>query len=124
MIKNNILHFKQFGFQNGHSTDHTVVRLVDEIIGSFENSKYTLGVLIDVSEAFNTVDNSILLKKLEQYCIADRNHRWVKSYLSYRRQFIQFNEKETISCGLSLFLPKLIINNYEIQRTESINFFF
>ena len=99
MIENIILHSKQFGFQKGHSTDHTVVRLVDQITGSFENSKYTLGVFIDLSEAFNTVDNSILLKKLELYGITDRNHRWVKSYRSYRGQFIQFNEKETISGG-------------------------
>ena len=117
MIENNILHSKQFGFQNGHSTDHTVVRLVDQIIGSFENSKYTLGVLIDLSEAFNTVDNSILLKKLERYCITDRNHRWVKSYLSYRRQFIQINEKETISCVVYQFFTKT--DNKQLRNTTN-----
>ena len=89
LIENNILYSKQFGFQNGHSTDHAVVQLVDQIIESFENNKYTLGVFIDLSKAFDTVDHSILLKKLELYGITDRNHGWLKSYLSNRRQFFQ-----------------------------------
>ena len=121
LIENNILYSKQFGFQNGHSTDHTVVQLVDQIIESFENSKYTLGVFIDLSKAYDTVDHSIL-KKLELYGITDRNRGWLKSYLSYRRQFFQINEKEktgleTISCGvpegsiLGPFLFLLYVNN-------------
>ena len=121
LIENNILYSKQFGFQNGHSTDHTVVQLVDQITESFENSKYTLGVFIDLSKAYDTVDHSIL-KKLELYGITDRNRGWLKSYLSYRRQFFQINEKEktgleTISCGvpegsiLGPFLFLLYVNN-------------
>ena len=45
LIKNNISYCKQFGFQRGHSTDHAVVQLVDQIIEYFENNKYTLGVV-------------------------------------------------------------------------------
>ena len=88
MIENDILYSKQFGFQNDHSTDHAGVQLVDQIIESFENSKYTLGVFIHLST---------LLKKLELRGITDRNHGWIKSYLSNRRQFIEINEKEKTS---------------------------
>ena len=83
-IKNNILYSKQFGLQNGQLTDHAVVQLVDQIIESFENKKYTLGVFIDLSKAFDTADHSIILKKFKLYGITDRNHR----------QFIQINEKK------------------------------
>ena len=105
LIESNILYSKQFDFQNSHSNDHAVIQLVDQIIEPFENNKYTLGVFIDLSKPFDTVDHSILLKKLELYGIMDRNHGWLKSYLSNRRQFVQINEKEktsleTISCGV------------------------
>ena len=94
LIKNNILYSKQFGLQSGHSTDYAVVQLVDQITKSFENNKYSFGVFIDLSKDFDTLDHSILFKKLELYVIIDRNHGWVKSNLSNRRQFIQINKKK------------------------------
>ena len=105
LTENKILYPKQFGFQTGHSTEHVIVQLVDQILESFEYNKYTLDVFIDLSKAFDTVDHSILLKKLELYGVTDQNHSWFKSYLSNRKQFIQINneentEVETITCGV------------------------
>ena len=54
----------QFGFQNRHSTDHAIVHLIDQICESFANDNYILGVFIDLSKVFHTVDHSILLKKI------------------------------------------------------------
>ena len=80
----NILHNKQFGFQTGYSTDRAIAQLVDQLYKAFEKNGYTLGVFIDLSKAFDTVDNSILLRKLELYGITNRNYAWIKSYLSNR----------------------------------------
>ena len=74
LIENNILFSKKLGFQYSHSTDHVVVQLVDQIIEYFENKKYTHGVFIDLSKAFDTVGHSILLKKLELFGVTGRNH--------------------------------------------------
>ena len=49
LVQNNILYNKQFGFQNGHSTDHAVIQLVDDILKSFDQNLFTLGVFIDES---------------------------------------------------------------------------
>ena len=50
--ENNILYKKQFGFQKQHSTDHVMVYLVNEVLKSFENNCYTLGVFIYLTKAF------------------------------------------------------------------------
>ena len=101
----NILYNKQFGFRTGHSTEHAIAQLVDQIYEAFEKNEYTLGVFIDLSKAFDTVDHSILIRKLELYGITDRNYAWIKSYLSYRLQYIQIDENSrtefcVVKCGV------------------------
>ena len=64
---NNILYKKQFRFQKQYLTDHAIVHLVNEILESFENNCYTLGVFIDLIKAFDTVDHHILLNKIFHY---------------------------------------------------------
>ena len=56
--ENNTLYKKRFGFKKQHSTDSAIVHLVKEILKSFENNCYNLGVLIDLAKAFDTVDIS------------------------------------------------------------------
>ena len=79
--------------------------MVDQIYEAFEKNEYTLGVFIDLSKAFDTVDHSILLKKLELYGITNRNYAWIKSYLSNRLQYIQIDENSiteycVVKCGV------------------------
>ena len=79
--ENNILYKKQFGFQKQHSTDHVIVCLVNEILKSFENNCYTLGVFIDLTKAFDTVDYNILLKKLFHYGVRGNTLKPLQRYL-------------------------------------------
>ena len=86
----NILYPKQFGLQNKHSTDHAIVLIVDQICECFDNKEYTLEVFIDLSKPFDTVDYSILIKKLELYGVTGTNLEWLRSYLSSRKQHILY----------------------------------
>ena len=74
-----IIYPKQFGFQKGHSTGHVLLQLVDQIYESFERNEYTIGVFIDLSKAFDTVDHNILLKKLEIYGISGTHLQWLET---------------------------------------------
>ena len=85
---NNLLFRKQFGFRKGHSTDQALIKLIDSIYVSFNQNKYILGVFIDLSKAFDTVDHNILIDKLNFHGIKNNSLKWFSSYLSNRKQFI------------------------------------
>ena len=91
LTENNILFNKQFGFQAGHSTEHALLKLVDQISNTFSDKNYLLGIFIDLSKAFDTVDHKILIQKLERYGINGKNLSWFKKYLTNRKQYIQYD---------------------------------
>ena len=72
-LLNNIIYEKQFGFQENHSTDHTIIQLVDPISNSFEKNHFTLGVFVDLSKTFDTVDHVILIDTLDHHGAKGRN---------------------------------------------------
>ena len=73
LTTNEILYKKQFGFQEGHSTEHAIMQLIDNINNSFEKNHFTLGTFIYYFKAFDTVDHYILITKLKQYGIQGNN---------------------------------------------------
>ena len=71
---NNSLYKLQFGFRKKHSTYMALMILIDKLIKCMENGEYVIGVFLDFSKAFDTVDHSILLRKLFHYGIRDTLH--------------------------------------------------
>ena len=71
--KNNILSDNQYGFRKHHSTSYALTCLYDKISSSIDKKEYTVGIFIDLSKAFDTVDHDILLSKLEHYDIQEQH---------------------------------------------------
>ena len=65
LTENNILLNKQLGFRAGHSTEHALLELVDQISNTFNDKNYLLGMFIDLLKYFDTVGHKILIRKLE-----------------------------------------------------------
>jgi hypothetical protein len=86
--KHDILSNFQFGFRAKHSTTHAVIHLIDKVVTAIDNSEHTLGIFLDFSKAFDTLDHSILLQKLNHYGIRGRSLEWFTSYLSNRKQYV------------------------------------
>ena len=50
-----------------------------------------IGIFIDLSKAFDTLNHDILLHKLLNYGIRGIANDWFKNYLSERVQFVNYN---------------------------------
>ena len=78
--------------------------LMDEISKSLERGEYVVGVFLDFSKAFDTVNHDILLQKLYHYGIRGMALKWFQSYLSDRYQYVTYNGTESaeqnIKCGV------------------------
>ena len=86
-----ILSTTQFGFRKRYSTSHAVNHSIDLIKNFQIKGKDTIGIFIDLSEAFNTLDHATLLAKLERYGIRGISHDLIKSYLTNRYQIVSIN---------------------------------
>ena len=62
--ENSILYEQQFGFQTSNSIEYAILLLVNQLYQSFNKSKFTLGILIDLSKTFDKVDRKALIKSL------------------------------------------------------------
>ena len=102
--KYKLLYPFQFGFQKNHSTNMALITLVDKISDALENGDKVLGVFLDFSKAFDTVDHTILLKKLEYYGFRGVVLKWLSNYLQNRKQYVFYNntksDYKSISCGV------------------------
>ena len=59
-----ILSDNQYGFRKHRSTAYALACLYDKISSETENKEYTVGIFIDLSKTFDTVDHHILTSNL------------------------------------------------------------
>ena len=100
----NILNDKQFGFRKLHSSYMALMALMDKLIDSPEKGEYVVGIVLNFSKAFDTVNHDIMLKKLSHYGIRGTALNWFGSNLSDRKQFVTYNDvsspAKVTSCGV------------------------
>ena len=91
LVRYGILFKSQYGFRKGHSTTHAVLDFLKQITEAQEKGDECLGIFCDLSKAFDTINHELLLKKMEHYGIDGMSLQWFRSYLTNRKQYVEYN---------------------------------
>ncbi len=134
LIKNELLYKSQFGFKHNHSTADAILEFVGKIVKGFEKGDYTLALFLDLSKAFDTLQHSTLLRKMENFGVRGMALKWFKSYLSERKMYVKYGNKISETRPLEYGVPQgsvlgplcfiLLTNDLaqSIQKSSSILF--
>ena len=81
---NSLFDTRQSGYRKFHSLETLLLSIIDDFLYKLDNNSNIQLILLYLSAAFDTIDHSILIKRLEYIGIVDILLAWIKSYLSER----------------------------------------
>ena len=65
LSENDLIYTRQSGFRPRHITETALIRVIDDLLFNLDNDCVSGMVLIDYRKAFDMIDHTLLLKKLE-----------------------------------------------------------
>ena len=90
---NNLNSNAQYGYRKGHSTETLLVKVVNDLLNNCDNQKPTILVLLDLSAAFDTVDQCKLLTILhDEIGVEGVALKWCESFLRGRSQKVKIGD--------------------------------
>lgn len=106
LLTNKFFSDRQFGFLPGRSTDGALLSHLTDVVSSLERNSVTVSLYLDISKAFDTVDHSILLDKLQKYGFRGTILHWFSSYLSNRNQRVRIGDSLSSPQNISSGVPQ------------------
>ena len=94
LTKNKVISNMQHGFLKKRSTKTAMCAFVDEIRKQNDQKQFCVGIFLDFSKAFDTVNHDKLLVKLYSYGIRGTALNWFASYLKNREQLVEIRHAE------------------------------
>ena len=90
-----------------HSTETAPLKIQNDIAASMDSGKAVALTLLDLSVAFDTIDHNILFNCLKDWFGVDGTVlRWIKSYLSNRRQKVKIGNSFADGFSLPYGVPQ------------------
>ena len=102
----NVIHDNQFGFRRNRSTYMVLNVLLDKFHESVISREYMIGLFMELSRAFDTISHDILLNKLYKYGIRWLPYYWIKSYLSNRKQYVNYKNNSSDTLNVNIGIPQ------------------
>ena len=106
MRENKRLSENQSGNKMHHSCETLNVLVTDKALEAMDVKKVTLVVLLDLSKAFDSIDHTMLLAKLQALGVSHASLHWFKSYLSERLQCVRIGAETSSLKGISHGVPQ------------------
>lgn len=104
--ENNLLSTNQFGFIKNKSTDDAIFQLTSNLYKALDDSEKALAIFLDLAKAFDTVNHSILLSKMETLGIRGLPLSLFKNYLSSRTQLVKIGNTLSNSKEIVIGVPQ------------------
>ena len=97
----------QSAYKKFHSTETALIKVHNDIATAIDSGHSVILVLLDLSAAFDTVDHTILIRRLStRFGIRGRALDWFVSYLSDRKQYVKVNNTSSNSLCLTQGVPQ------------------
>ena len=91
MNENNLFNPSQHGFRSGRSCLSQLLEQYDLILNILDEDAHADVVYLDFSKAFDKVDHAIVLQKIKRLGIDGKILKWLKSFLTERKQSVMVN---------------------------------
>jgi hypothetical protein len=91
----------QSAYRRGHSTETALLRMLNDVYCAADRKSRTLLIQLDLSAAFDTIDQNTLIRRLEQtFGLSGTVINWVQSYISDRSQYVRVGQRQSanIAC--------------------------
>jgi len=96
----------QSGNNKLHSFETLKVMITDKALEAMDAKKVTLMVLLDLSKAFDSIDQATLLAKLQALGVSCASLDWFKSYLSEWLHYVRIGAETSSLRGISHGVPQ------------------
>lgn len=103
---NNLLTTFQHGFRSNRSTETAILQFINNVYKFLEEKLYVVGIFIDLSKAFDTLNHNILFDKLTHIGIRGVPFQLFRSYLSNRSQSVFCNNQSSAFMNISKGVPQ------------------
>ena len=98
--------------RKSHETQNSLVIMLEKWKRTLDKGEYVSVLFMDLSKAFDTISQDLLIAKLKAYCFCKEALKLMKNYLKNRKQKVQINNKSSSERDVIAGVPQGSIDGH------------